>query len=169
MKTEKDIMHKFDSLYAKMATSTDVSDMQLFGSTFRKAMEWIAAYKPEKAEELICMLCAIEWDNYLTKAEAEQIVEAMEPKPVWSYDEFVRALDSLGLPCEESPYYNSYAMWVAASMKYSDSAKSIAKILGRDSEEDVDKMEMVNVCYMLAHDILKDKDGVFNVRKYFGK
>jgi len=167
MTSEKDIIQKYDSLYKKMASSQNVEDMHLFGGVLRDAMEWLARNKSDKAEEYIERLCAINWDNYLTRSEAEKIIQGMEPSAPWSYEAFCRAASASGVECEESPYYNSYAMWVAVSMKYSDSAHTIARILGFDKLSDVEEDQMFTSCIMLARDILKDKDGVFNIRQYF--
>ena len=52
-------------------------------------------------------------------------------------------------------------------MKYSDSASTIADIVLKKSLNEVDGSEMLRICYHLALDLLKDKDGVFDIRKYF--
>ncbi|MBR3285773.1 MAG: hypothetical protein IKI70_05805, partial [Bacteroidales bacterium] len=57
--------------------------------------------------------------------------------------------------------------YVAISMKYSDSASTIADIVLKKSLNEVDGSEMLRICYHLALDLLKDKDGVFDIRKYF--
>ena len=64
--------------------------------------------------------------------------------------------------------YNSYAMYVGISMKYSDSALTLAERVLKKSIAEVDELDMLKMCYYLAKDSLKDKDGVFNIRKYFG-
>ena len=138
-----EIMSKFDALYAKMAASTNIEDMKIFGKACRKAVNMLATHMPTMAVEIIDELCAMTWCNYLTDREAEEIVKNM------------------------APCFNRNAMYVAISMKYSDSAETIAeKIMGK-SLADVDDLTMLKACYHLAHDVLTDKDGVFRVRRYF--
>jgi hypothetical protein len=108
----------------------------------------------------------MEWDNYVTRSEAEQIVKHMDPAAKWSEEQMMRALENLGYPKEEAPYYNEHALWVAVSMKYSDDAKTIAEVLGKKVEE-VEEVEMLRICHDLAMNVLKDADGVFDVRHYF--
>lgn len=81
-----EMMKKFDQLYAKMAASTDVEDMKLFGKAMRKAVSVLAVQMPAMANEIIEELCAVNWHNYITDKEVEEIVNNMEPRPKWSID-----------------------------------------------------------------------------------
>lgn len=164
----EELMRKFDQLYAKMAASNDVANMKLFGGVMRKAIEQLARYNIEDATDLVDELCSMNWDNYVTRKEAIAIVASMEPQAKWSFEKVEAALAKLGLPMEEAPYYNSYAMYVGISMKYSDSAQTLAERVLRKSIAEIDELDMLKMCYYLAKDSLKDKDGVFNIRKYFG-
>lgn len=162
-----EMMKKFDQLYAKMAASTDVEDMKLFGKAMRKAVSVLAVQMPAMANEIIEELCAVNWHNYITDKEVEEIVNNMEPRPKWSIDQVNSGLTRLGLPLEESPYYNNNALYVTISMKYSDSAATIADVALKKPLNEVEGTEMLRVCYHLALDLLKDKDGKFSIRKYF--
>lgn len=165
VKNIETMMEQFDKLYQKMATSDKVEDMKLFGTVMRKAMQALAEVRPEQAEELIESLCAIEWNNYLTRSEAEDIVSKMEPEAKWSFSQLERALTSDGQPMEEKPYYNKYALWVEVSKIHSDSGRTLAdymKRAGNSGEE-----EYLQLVYELALDNLKDRDGVYNIRRYF--
>ena len=51
----------------------------------------------------------------------------------------------------------------------SDHGETIAMIKGEKSLSDVNKEELVEYAYKLALDLLKDKDGVYNIREYFLK
>ena len=159
-------MKKYESLYAKLQTSTDINDMRLAGKVLGEAMEYLSENSPAKAEDLIEELCAINWDNYLTRKEAETIVHGMVPSAKWDKATVLNELQRQGLPTEEMPYYNDNALWTAISMKYSDSADSILRIMGKEKSE-VSSPEMLKACYYLALDALKDKDGMFNIRRYF--
>ena len=165
--TQEELMKKYDQLYAKMAASGDVANMKLFGRVMRKAIEKLAMYRIEEASDLVDELCSMNWKNYVTRKEAMTITSHMDPQPRWSYEQVETTLGKLGLPMEETPYYNSYAMYVAISMKYSDSANTLAERVLRKSIAEVDEIDMLKMCYYLAKDSLKDKDGVFNIRKYF--
>lgn len=157
-------MEYFDELYIKMSESSDIEDMELFGGVMREAMQYICKHSPEYADELMEKLCAICYKNYLTKKEADAIVSKMEPSAKWSMEHLERTLSAMGAPAEEEPCYNKYALLAAVSMVASDSADTIVKYAFDGQEDDA---KLLEVCYHLALDKLKDKDRVFNIRKYF--
>lgn len=165
---EEEIIKKFDELYAIMSRSTDVADMKLFGKVMREAIVYITANNPKKAEELVNKLCAIKWDNYLTKEEAEKIVKEMKPSVAWSEEEVINTLTRKGYKTEEEPYYNAHALYATICMKCSDSGETIKDKILRKVSANFSEAEMLEICYWLALDSLKDKDGVFRIRKYFG-
>lgn len=161
-----EMLEKFDKLYQKMSTSDNVEHMKLFGHVMREAIEEVCDFQPERAEEMIDKLCAINWHNYMTQREAEAIVSNMAPKAKWSFDQIERTLESENISMSEEPYYNKWALWTEISKLYSDSGKTLMEFLqkvGRASDS-----ELLLLLYGLAIDNLKDKDGVYNIRKYFG-
>lgn len=165
LKNVEEMMEKFDKLYQKMSVSDKVEDMKLFGRVMRKAIHELANTRPERADEMIEELCAINWKNYLTRREAEEIVSKMIPEPKWSLGQLEAVLNEEGLPAEEEPYYNEYALWVEVSKIYSDSGRTLKEHLekvGLGSEG-----ELVRLIYGLAIDHLKDRDGVYDIRRYF--
>ena len=163
----QELKERYASLYDYMASSGNPEYMKVFGKVMNEMTDWFIANKPELAEEWIDKLGAIKWRNYLTQKEASDIVSRMEPKAPWSRETWMGAMDNLSLVHEEIPYYNSCALWAVMNMVYSDSAQSIASIMGKPLQE-VPAEQMVKASHALALDKLKDKDGVFNVRKYFG-
>lgn len=165
----KEIMSKFDELYGIMATSTNVKYMRTFGDTMRCMMQDMASKHPELAQEYIEKLCAIKWKNYLIKKEASGIVNGMTPPVTWDMQTWLNAMANLGLPTEEEPYYNDYALYVAMNQVISDHGCTVAKILGKESVKDIDADNLVKYGYNLALDLLKDKDGVYDIREYFLK
>ena len=165
--TQEQLKEKYEMLYRYMASSGNTAYMKVFGKTMTEMMEWMIANKPEQAEAFIEKLCAIKWDNYLTQKEAEKIVANMSPKAPWTREVWKSAMDSFDIPVEESPYYNSCALWVEMNKVYSDSAKTIAMIKGK-ALGDVPAEDMVKAVHALAIDHLKDADGVYNIRSYFG-
>lgn len=165
----KDIMSKFDELYEMMASSNNVKYMHVFGNTMRCMMEDMAAKHPELAQEYLDKLCAIRWKNYLTKKEVSEIVGGMNPSATWDTKTWIATMEGLGLATEEKPYYNDYALYVAMNQVVSDHGCTIAKILGKDSVKDIDPEHLVKYAHDLALDLLKDKDGVYDIREYFLK
>lgn len=162
-------MKKFDELYGMMATSANVKYMHVFGDTMRCMMKDMAAKHPELAQEYLDKLCAIKWNNYLTKKEALSIVQEMNPKATWDMQGWVDGMEKSGLCMEDKPYYNDYAMYVAMNQVVSDHGDTIAEIKGEKSLSDINEEELVKYAYKLAVDLLKDKDGVYNIREYFLK
>jgi len=160
----QELKEKYQYLFDTMKSSRKTENMMLFGDVMNEMMDYLIQRNPSEAETWIDKLASIEWKNYLTPDEAEEIVMGMEPSAPWSRDVWNKAMDSLGLDKEEKPCYNSCALWVTMNMVYSDDAKSLAKILNTEIED-----IPVEAFYMLAVDKLKDKDGKFNVRKYFLK
>ena len=159
-------MHKkFHELYGMIVDSNDREKMSVLGSVTKSMMMWMIENRPEQAEEYLEELCAIKWNNYLTKKEAEEVVLNMEPKPKWTKEQVKRELEVIGVPCEEMPYYNWCALYTTISMIYSDSGETLKKYA---FGEVADEKKLFALCYHLAVDKLKDKDEVFNIRKYFG-
>ena len=158
---------QFHELYNIMAGSQNVAFMRTFGNVHKEMMNWFIANKPEAAEEFLCKLESIKWHNYLTQKEAEKIVAAMNPKAPWTRDAWKTALDGQGIILEEEPYYNSCALWTTMNMVYSDSAPTIAAIIGKPLP-DIPAEQMVKAVHALALDKLKDADHQFNIRSYFG-
>ena len=164
--TPEQMKEKFESLYNYMASSNNVAYMHTFGNVHKEMMAWMILNKPDMAQEWIEKLCSIKWRNYLTQKEAEKIVVAMNPKAPWTREVWKQTMESLDIPIEEEPYYNSCALWVVMNMIYSDSSKSIANIIGKPLQ-DIPSEQLVNAIHSLAIDKLKDIDGKFDVRKYF--
>lgn len=165
----KEIMSKFDELYGMMASSANVKYMHVFGNTMRCMMKDMASKHPELAQEYLDKLCAIKWKNYLTKKEASEIVNGMNPPVTWDMQTWINAMTGLRLATEEKPYYNDYALYVAMNQVVSDHGCTIAKILGKEDVKDIDTEHLVKYAHSLALDLLKDKDGVYNIREYFLK
>ena len=111
------------------------------------------------AKEWLEKLCAIKWKNYLTQKEAEKIVDSMEPKASWAYNQWESAIERAGYTLENEPFYNKYALWVAMNMIVSDSSSTLKKYIGEE--------KMFDAVHDLAVDKLTDKDEKFSIRKYF--
>ena len=159
MNTEE-LTNRYESLNRYMIDSKDPENMKKFGMVMDKMMHWMIANKPDAASEYIDELESIKWDNYLTPKEADQIVSAMNPQRPWSREQWKQAMDQHGFALEEEPYYNRCAMYVTMSMIYSDSSETLKRYANGS--------DLLEVIHALALDKLKDRDGVFSVRSYFG-
>lgn len=163
--TTGQMTQEFEVLYNLMANSNKVEYMRIFGQVHREMMDWMIANRPAEAEEWLCKLESIKWKQYLTPKEAEKIIAGMDPKAPWTRDVWKNTMESFGLPKEESPYYNSCALWVEMNKIYSDFGDEIAALLNKPlSPNDKD---IITACYKMALKNLKDKDGVYEIRSYF--
>lgn len=163
--TTQELRDRYLGLYDYMATSRDPKNMKAFGSVMTQMMDVMLQKMPAEAEEMIDKLEAIKWRQYLTPKEAEKIVAGMDPKAPWSRDTWKGAMESFGLPLEEMPAYNRCALWVEMNKIYSNYGEEIASLLGKPlSPSDKD---IISACYKMALKNLKDKDGIYDIRKYF--
>lgn len=164
---EKDIMRlvaDYDEMYAAMASSRDTSQMMMFGEAEKKMFHKLAKHHPELAEGWLTSLKAGKWNNYLSQTEAMQIAASLVNQngskgPHWDYDTFCNAVQALGGKLEDAPYYNSYALWVTANMRYSDNAVSASEFVPRD--------QMPKYFYNVAVETLKDIDRPRYIRERF--
>lgn len=173
--TSQELRNKFAELYTNMATSKDVRKMKVFGSAFTKMFDNVATQHPELAMATIDFLMGMEYNNFVTSAEATNVANRFinddtkisgsgEPGkgPHWNMDALKGFLAQKGLPLEEKPYYNGAALWLTMNMIYSDFANTLTDVLGT---KDAEKIAVT--CYKLAVARLKDLDRPHFVREYF--
>ena len=151
---------EFNALYNMMASSDKVENMHVFGQVQKEMFEWFVANKPQEAEEFLNKLESIRWKNYLTPKEAERIVGDMVPSAPWSREQWKSAMEKHGYDLEHEPCYNRCALWTTMNMIMSDSSETLAKYIDGD--------KLFDAVYALAVDKLRDKDGKFKIREYFG-
>lgn len=163
----KEMQEQYMSLYNMMATSNNVKYMHTFGDTSKKMFDWLVENKPEVASEFLGQLESIKWHNYLTKAEVNSIISKMSPSAPWDEKTWKTMMTSIGLDTCCEPFYNEHALYIAMCQVYSDHANTMAKILGKNTIEEIEPHETLKHMYCLALDLLKDKDGVYDIRKYF--
>jgi hypothetical protein len=159
-----DIIRKYDELYDEMASSKDPNRMMAFGDSEKWVFHMLAEKHPELAEKWLTKLEAGKWHNYLSKSEAEEIVSKLINQDGshgghWDYETFKAAVESLGGKMTDEPFYNCWALWATANMRYSDNAKSAAEF--------VPKEMMPKYFYNVAVENLKDVDRPRFVRDYF--
>lgn len=159
------IRERYLELFEDMAKSGMPDKMKVFGEAEKWAFGKMLETSPKTAEQWVDKLEAMNWNNYLSKAEADEIVaksinQDNSRGAHWGYDVFKGAVESLGGNMAEAPYYNCYALWVVANMLYSDHYNS--------ASEYVPKEDMPKYFYLMAVEKLKDKDRPRFVRVYFG-
>lgn len=155
---------RYHELYGKMAISGEPSMMHIFGEAEKRAFGKMVELSPSYAGSWLEILEAVGWNNYLSKAEAEGIVSKLKNQDGsigghWTYDTFKNAVESLGAPIADEPYYNCWALWATANMLYSDHAKSVS--------EYVEPKDHPKFFYTMAVEQLKDVDHPKFVRGYF--
>ena len=160
----EELVKKYLERYEDMAKSGQPEKMRIFGEADKWAFAKMVELSPKTAEMWLEKLEAMYWHNYLSKAEAEDIVSKFVNQDGsrgahWSYDTFKGAVESLGGKMHDEPYYNCYALWVVANMLYSDHYNS--------TKEYVPKEDMPKFFYLQAVEKLKDADRPNFVRKYF--
>lgn len=158
------MVERYEELYAMMSSSKDVAKMKVFGEAERWAFGKMAEKDPAMAQVWLDKLEPSMWSNYLSKREAEEIVAKFQNADGthgahWPFETFRNAVDGLGVPMSEEPYFNGFALWVVANMIYSDHAKSIAMFVPEE--------ERIKFIYAMAVDKLKDEDKKHFVREYF--
>lgn len=160
-----EILERYEELYDDMATSGNKDKMMAFGDAERWAFKKMVDMSPKDAQCWLDKLEAMNWNNYLSKWEAEEAVIKLVNQngmkgPHWNYDVFKNAVESVGGMMSEKPYYNCYALWATANMLYSDHYESAKKF--------VPESEMPKYFYSMAVEKLKDFDRPKFVRWYFG-
>lgn len=163
---------KYDHLYKMMAEGSDPEKMHIFGNAERHIFHELSEKDPTMADAWLAMLAPVEWNNYLTEEEAEEIGEKIVNQDGstgfhWPAAAFFPAVESLGGAKCDKPYYNKYALLATANMIYSDHAPSIAEDMGYKSPKDVPNERMALSCYRKAVEKLKDPDRPRFVRWYF--
>ena len=165
-------MKRYEELYHNIIASKDDAKMEMLGCLFLSMMEQIESSSPRLYKEMLDKMEASEWNNYLTEAEAAKIASTLVNQdgshgPHWPYDVFKGAVESLGGKPSEKPFYNCYALWVAANMMYSDHAQSVAEDMGFNSPSDVPNEKIALSMYKKAVEKLKDVDRPMFIRPYF--
>ena len=159
------LRERYLALYEDMAKSGMPDKMKVFGEAEKWAFDRLHERDPKLAEMWVEKLEATHWHNYLSKAEANEIVAKFINQDGsrgahWNCETFKSAVESLGGNMAEEPYYNCWALWVVANMLYSDHAHSVSMF--------VPKEDWPKVFYTMAVEKLKDKDRPRFVRDYFG-
>lgn len=173
--TTNEIRTRYAELYENMKGSRDVSKMKRFGVAFSMMFDKVALQHPDIAMATLAMLEPIEYNNFVTPAEATEVAQgfinddtllsgATEPSrgAHWSIEILKGFFTQRGIPLEDKPYYNWPALWLTVNMIFSDYADALTKIVG---SKDNEKIAMAS--YSLAVKKLKDRDRPQFIREYF--
>ena len=166
--TAEELKGKYRKLYDYMAASNEPRYMRLFGNVMSEMMDWFIKNQPQTAEAWIEKLCAIKWEQYLSREDAMRIVSRLDPEAPWSYETWTKVLSQLGLEAERKSVFNSYALWVWANTLYSDQAETLAKYAFGMPLGEVPTEKLVTLIHALAVSNLTDTDGNFDIARYFG-
>ena len=143
-----------------MVESKNPENMKLFGSVMNELMDKAIKNDPSFAEKEIDKLEAMMWDQYLSKSEAQGIIDHMQPSAPWTLSTWENAMSQAGIPTCEDGIYNDYALWVEMNKLMSDHGETFTKY---SIPSDV----LLPMVHSLALDNLKDKDGIYDIRNYF--
>ena len=160
----EELIKKYDELYDEMASSKDPRRMMAFGDAEKWMFHMLAETHPEVAEKWLSKLEASKWHNYLSKGEAMEIATRLVNQdgthgPHWDYETFKNAVESIGGKMTDEPFYNCWALWITANMRYSDNYKSASEYVPKD--------QMPKFFYNVAVENLKDIDRPKFIRDYF--
>ena len=153
-------------MYNFIISSRDTGKMKMLGWVMKAMMYDTIDAHPQHAEEYLAVLESVRWDNYLTEKEAETIVAAMSPAPKWTKQQWLKTMEQMNIVPEEVHCYNRCALYVTMCMIDSDDGETIAMMMGKAgvATNDMDYFAMV---HKFAMNKLCDRDGVFNIRRYF--
>jgi len=170
--TAEELYQQFLSRYDGIIRNTiDRADMRRLGDMTKRVMRWMSIYEPGLAAQAIAILDGEDTEkqcrNYLSEQEARSIVDGMSPKPRWDLDKLEEMLRNAGLPTDEPPYFNRWALLTDMCRIQSDSFDTLKRIIGSPGHPATSE-ESLAAIYQLALDDLRDEDGKFNIRKYFG-
>lgn len=154
------MIDKFTQLTEQAVGNPDT--LGIFKSSAGKMFTYLSERDQRKAEEMLAELEQIQYNNFLTQDEAKRIIGAMKNSDgtiggKWRCEEIENFLRSKGMPMEEKPYYNFYALAVAMNRIHSDYGMEIKELTD----------DYAVACYNFALCDLKDKDRQRWIRKYF--
>lgn len=163
----EELKKKYESLFKEMVDSKDTKKMMLFGSVMNEMMERAIQRDTQFAQQAIEKLESMNWYQYLTKGEAEDICGKLLPEIAWSYDRWEKALESLELETEMKPQYNKYALWAVMNVMSSIHSETIAQKFLEITLQEMTSEQMIQMIHGLAVDFLTNKDVKFDVREFF--
>lgn len=167
--TKEEKYQEFLDRYEGIIRGGITGEMEQLGEMTKRVMKWLINFEPEIATAAISILDETGEDNcrnYLTEQEARAIVNGMVPSPKWEFEQLEEMLRNAGMPTDEPPYFNRWALLTDMCRIQSDNFDTLKRIIGSPSHPATSE-EMLAAIYQLALNDLRDVDGKFNIRKYF--
>lgn len=157
-------IERYDELYEAMSYSADPAKMRIFGEAEKWAFRHMVELDQKAAEKWLEKIEAVDWNNYLSRSEAEDITAQLlnqdgKRGPVWTYAQVESAVNQLGGKMSLAPYYNCWALFATMNMLMSDHAQTLQKFVG--------EADIPNIVYQLAVEKLTDPDRTEFIRSYF--
>lgn len=157
-------IERYNELYELMASSGDPQKMNIFGKAEKWAFEQMVRNNPSMAEHWLERLEPVDWNNYLSEAEAKDITSKFVNQDgsqgaFWTFSQVDSAVREAGGDMECMPFYNGPALFAVMNMLVSDHHDSLRQFI---PESDIPR-----AVYMMAVEKLKDKDRPEFVREYF--
>jgi len=84
---------KFCSIFWDIIESQDEKKMQVLGHVMKQMMFKMIESSPTIAKEYLDELEAVNWNNYLTPKEAQDIISNMDPKPAWNLNKWKEEME----------------------------------------------------------------------------
>jgi hypothetical protein len=135
--TQTEMKDKFESLYSYMSASNEPRYMKLFGEVMVEMMDWMIKNQPTAAEQWIETLCAIKWEQYLTKSEALTVFNTLKPKGAWALDIWRKAMEDLVLDERQRELMFEGKRWydlVRLSRRDGENDRLVKKVLPKFQE-----------------------------------
>ena len=164
MRTSEEILNRYKHLYSALERSEDVNVMSVFGKAENWAFARMLELSFDDAKRWLEKLEPTEWNNYLSREEANEIVSGFINQDGtrgahWSFETVKQLIEKNGWDISDEPYFNCYALWVTMNMLYSDHSISLSEYIGED--------ELLKFIYKMSVEKLKDRDRERFIRRYF--
>ena len=168
----EEIIKKYEKLYDKLVLhladdKKREKAFRLLENITKEMLQHISQRDPQFSKKILEKLESIEWNQYLSQEEAQQIYNKFQLKPKWDYNTLENHLTKLGIECEHEGCYNKHALLTTMSNIYSKHGHSIAKMLGKMNVNELQDHEIIPHIHIMAIEKLKDKDGYYEIREYF--
>lgn len=164
MRTSEEILNRYKHLYSALERSEDTNIMNIFGKAENWAFARMLELSFDDAKRWLEKLEPTEWNNYLSREEANEIVSGFINQDGtrgahWSFETAKQVIEKNGWDISDEPYFNCYALWVTMNMLYSDHSISLSEYIGED--------ELLKFIYKMSVEKLKDRDRERFIRRYF--
>ena len=136
MRTSEEILNRYKHLYSALERSEDLNIMNVFGKAENWAFARMLELSFDDAKRWLEKLEPTEWNNYLSREEANEIVSGFINQDGtrgahWSFESAKQVIEKNGWDISDEPYFNCYALWVTMNILGSSSTGFFTAILDR--------------------------------------